>query len=40
MFWNGFNTDFDICLIFSFWDMVDIVLNIRSELLGTWNISE
>ena len=36
MFWNWFNIDFDSYAIFSFWDLVDSVLNIHSEL-GTKN---
>ena len=32
MFGNGFNINFDSIAIFSFWDMVDFVLKIPSEL--------
>jgi len=32
MFWNGFSTNFISFAILSFEDMVDFVLNIRSEL--------
>ena len=33
MFWKGFCTEYDNFAIFSFWDMVDFVLNIRGELI-------
>ena len=39
MFRNRFCTKFDHFAIFSFWDMLDLVLNIRSEL-GTYTNSE
>ena len=32
MFWNECRTDFKIFAIFSFWDMVDFVLKVLSEL--------
>ena len=32
MFWNGFWSKLDKFAIFSFWNMVDFVLNILSEL--------
>ena len=36
MFCNGFCINSDNFVIFSFWDMVDFVLNIRSELV--WDL--
>jgi len=35
MFWSWFKTNFDSFVIISFWDMIDFVLNILSEL-GTY----
>ena len=32
IFWNGFSTKFENFAIFSFWDMVDFELKIRSDL--------